>query len=56
MNRLVDTVKAMATACHLQNCEQITEENGAIGAVVMIQYEYLDLLDRYLRLKKESAA
>ena len=44
---LIAAVKDMAEKCHLQNSEQISELQGAIGAVLMIRLEYLDLLKKY---------
>ncbi len=38
---LIEAVKEMAKVCNLQNWEQISEEHGAIGAIRMIQDEYL---------------
>lgn len=38
---LIQAVKEMAKACGIQNWEQISEEQSAIGAVRMIQQEYL---------------
>jgi hypothetical protein len=42
---LIDTVKEMAKRCYLQNWEQISNAQGAIGAVRMIQSEYLGLIE-----------
>lgn len=50
---LINAVRDMATTCKLQNCEQIVEAHGAIGAVRMIQAEYLELRNRYLAARKE---
>jgi limonene-1,2-epoxide hydrolase len=52
-DNLIAAVKDMATACGLQNCEQISEERGATGAVRMIQREYIDLRERYFQLLKD---
>jgi hypothetical protein len=40
----------MATACGLQNSEQVETPDAAIAAVRMIEREYLDLRDRYCQL------
>lgn len=48
VDALIREIKEMATKCRLENCEQICEINGAIGAVRMITREYLDLKENYL--------
>lgn len=48
MKDLISACKRMAENCQLENSEQITSETGAIGAVLMIESEYLNLRKRYL--------
>lgn len=47
INGLILAVKQIAQECGLQNSEQISEENSAIGAVRMIASEYADLRQKY---------
>ena len=53
---IIAAAKRMAEKCRLQNNEQIGCIRGAIGAIGMIESEYLDLLDRYLQNTRTSAA
>lgn len=53
LEKLIAVVREMASKCHLQNSEQISEVNGAIGAVRMIQYEYIDTREAYLNILRK---